>query len=66
MYIKNSNFLIFYIKNGNFLKTKSDSNRHQNAPNCTIKKIIGGGMPPDPLNEAHGEATCKFPNLKKK
>ena len=31
----------------NILKTKSDQNIHQNAPNCTIlKKFLGGGMPP--------------------
>ena len=35
-----------------FLKTKSDQNIHQNAPNCTILKIFF--------------ATCKFPILKKK
>ena len=26
----------------------------------------GGGMPPNPPSKAHGFATCKFPNLKKK
>ena len=49
---------------GIFLKTKSDQNIHQNAPNCTIlKNFIGeGGMPPNPPSFA----TCKFLNLKNK
>ena len=39
------------------LKTKSDQNIHQNAPNCTIlKKFLGGGMPPNPPSKAHGFA----------
>ena len=38
----------FYIKNGNFLKTKSDQNVHQNAPNCTILKIFSGEHAPEP------------------
>ena len=44
-----------------FLKTKSDQNIHQNAPNCTIlKKNSWGSMPPNPPSKA------TFPNLKKK
>ena len=41
-----------------FLRTKSDQNIHQNAPNCTIlKKFLGGGgMPPNPPSKAHGFA----------
>ena len=40
-----------------FLKTKSDQNVHQNAPICTIiKNFLGGGMPPNPPNKAHGFA----------
>ena len=41
------------------LKTKSDQNTHQNAPNCTIlKKFLGEhcSMPPNPPSKAHGEA----------
>ena len=41
---------------GIFLKSKSDKNIHQNAPNCTIlKKFLGGGggMPPNPPSKAH-------------
>ena len=38
-------FSNFYINNGNFcnfLKTKSDPNIHQKAPNCTILiKFLG-------------------------
>ena len=30
-----------------------------------LKKFSRGGMPPNPPSNAH-EATCKFPNLKKK
>ena len=45
----------FLYKNGNFLfslKTKSDPNIHQNAPNCTIlEKSSRGDMPPNPLAE---------------
>ena len=33
---------------GNFLKTKSDQNIHQNAPNCTILKIFSGEHAPEP------------------
>ena len=46
-----SKIFIFYIKNDNFwkiLKTKSDPNTHQNAPNCTILKKILGGYAPEP------------------
>ena len=54
-------FLNFYIKNGNikqFLKTKSDQNIHQNAPNCTIlKTFLWGHAPAPPYQSA-------FPNLK--
>ena len=57
-----------------FLKTKSDQNIHQNAPNCTIlKKILGGACPRTSLAKRMASpcaachfATCKFPNLKKK
>ena len=39
---------------GNFLKTKSDQNIHQNAPNCTIlKKISRGACPRTPLASRH-------------
>ena len=31
-----------------------------------FKKNSHGGMPPNPPSKAHGFATCKFPNLKKK
>ena len=31
------------------LKTKSDPNIQQNAPNCTIKKMSRESMPPNPL-----------------
>ena len=57
-----------------YLKTKSDPNIHQNAPNCTIleKKLSGGTCPRIPLAERMASpfaawhfATCKFPNLKK-
>ena len=45
----------FLYKNGNFLfslKTKSDPNIHQNAPNCTIlEKSSRGDMPPNPPAE---------------
>ena len=57
-----SKIFIFYIKNDDFwkiLKTKSDQNTHQNAPNCTIlNKFMGGGggMAPNPLSKAHGFA----------
>ena len=35
---------------GIFLKTKSDQNIHQNAPNCTIlKNFLGGACPRTPL-----------------
>ena len=67
-----SKIFIFYIKNDDFwkiLKTKSDQNTHQNAPNCTIlNKFIGGAWPRTPLAKrmASPWATCKFPNLKKK
>ena len=69
---KNGNFLIFHIKNGNFLnflKKKSDQTIHQNAP---FKKKFGGACPQTPLAQrmifpcaACCFATCKFPNLKK-
>ena len=59
--IKNDIFLNFYIKNGNFLKEKSDPNIHQIAP---FKKILGG-HPTKPPSKAHGEAMRKFQNLKK-
>ena len=50
-----------------FKSKKSDPNIHQNAPNCTIyKKFSRGCMPPNPPSIAHGFATCKFPNLRKK
>ena len=40
---------------------------HQNAPNCTIyKNFLRGACPQTPPSKAHGFATCKFPNLKKK
>ena len=39
------------------------TNTHQIV---SFKKFSGGGMPPNPPNKAHGEATCIFPNLKKK
>ena len=70
-----SKIFIFYIKNDDFwkiLKTKSDQNTHQNAPNCTIlNKFMGGGggaWPRTPLAKrmASPWATCKFPNPKKK
>ena len=55
-----------------FLKTKSDQNVHQNAPNCTIlKNFLGAACPQTPPSKAHGlgaacrETTCKFPNLTK-
>ena len=49
------------------LSQKFDPNIHQNAPNCTIfRNFLGGGMPRNPPSKAHGFATCKFPNLKKK
>ena len=48
-----SKIFIFYIKNDSFrkeLKTKSDQNTHQNAPNCTIlKKFLEGACPRTPL-----------------
>ena len=31
-----------------------------------FKKFSRGSMPPNPPINAHGFATCKFPNLKKK
>ena len=31
-----------------FLRTKSDQNIHQNAPNCTILKKFLGGHAPEP------------------
>ena len=31
-----------------------------------LKKISRGSMPPNPPSNAHGKATCKFLNLKKK
>ena len=31
-----------------------------------FKKFSRGSMPPNPPSNAHGFATCKFPNLKKK
>ena len=34
---------------GNFLKTKSDQNIHQNAPNCTILKIFPGVCRPEKI-----------------
>ena len=57
-----------------FLKTRSDQNIHQNAPNCTIlKNFLGGACPRTPLAKrmalpcaACRFVTCKFPNLKKK
>ena len=56
-----------------YLKTKSDQNVHQNAPNCTIlKKILGGACPRTPLAKHMASpcaacrfVTCKFTNLKK-
>ena len=57
---KKLQFLKFLYKNGNFgnfLKTKSDQNIHQNAPNCTIlKKISPGRHAPEPPSKAHGES----------
>ena len=41
----------------------SDPHMHQNAQ---FKKNYRGSMPPNPPTRAHGFATCKFPNLKKK
>ena len=35
-----------------FLKTRSDQNIHQNAPNCTIlKNFLGGACPRTPLTK---------------
>ena len=53
------------------LKTKSDPNIHQNAPNCTIfKKFLVKACPEPPITKRMAsqcaEATCKFRNLKKK
>ena len=56
-----------------FLRTKSDPNIHQNAPNCTIlKKILGGACPRTPITKRMAKpcsacrcATCKFQNRKK-
>ena len=45
--IKNVNFWIF-------LKTKSDPNIHQNAPNCT--KNFSGRHAPEPSSKAHDYA----------
>ena len=45
-----------------FLKTKSDQNIHQNAPNCTIlKKFIGGACPRTSLTKlmASPGAACR-------
>ena len=49
----------FKVKNLIQIYTKT----HQIAP---FLKIFSGGMPPNPASKAHGFATCKFPNLKKK
>ena len=57
-----------------FLKTRSDQNIHQNAPNCTIlKNFLEGACPRTPLTQRMASpcaacrfVTCKFPNLKKK
>ena len=57
-----------------FLKTRSDQNIHQNAPNCTIlKNFLGGLYPRTPLAKRMASpcaacrfVTCKFQNLKKK
>ena len=38
--------IIFFIKNDNFFKTKSDQNIHQNAPNYII---FSGEHAPNPL-----------------
>ena len=48
-----------------FLKTKSDPNIHQNAPNCTIlKKILGGACPRTPLAKRMA-SPCKISNSEK-
>ena len=55
------------------LKTKSDPNIHQNAPNCTIfKKFLVKACPEPPITKRMASqcaacrfATCKFRNLKK-
>ena len=48
-----------------FLKTKSDSNIHQNALNCTIYKNSRGNMRSNPPPPSPKQSACKFPNLKK-
>ena len=42
---------------------KIHSKTHQIA---SFQKFSRGSMPPNPPINAHGFATCKFPNLKKK
>ena len=41
---------------------KIHSKTHQIA---SFQKYSRGSMPPNPPSNAHGFATCKFPNLKK-
>ena len=51
----------------NFLKTKSDQNIHQNAPNCTIlKSFIGGTCPRTPLPKRMASRHANFQIWKKK
>ena len=57
-------YLFFYIKNGNFLKTKSDPNIHQTAPFKKNSRGEGGACPRTPLAKLMF-ATYKFPNQKK-
>ena len=50
-----SKIYIFYIKNGNFLMTKSDLNIHQKRTKLHhLKKISRGSMPSNPSSNAHG------------
>ena len=49
------------------LKTKSDQNTHQNAPNCTILKIFLGEhapKPPSKKSEKSEKKSCPPPHPK--
>ena len=65
-----SKIIIFYIKNGIFLKKNKYKIRSKYTLKRTklhhFKKFSRGSMPPNPPSNAHGFATCKFSNLKKK
>ena len=55
--------MIFFEKFLRQNRIKIHPKTHQIAP---FKKISQDAMPPNPPSKAHGFATCKFPNLKKK